>query len=871
MITNSFVTLRRMPKGLRRPDPSRSTALRMTVVALLAFAPLAYAANWPEHPVLHAVRVARPPVIDGDLSDPAWQQAPEFTDFTQHDPDDTKPPTMRTSVRILYDDKAIYFGLQMDDTHPPTALLARRDTFLQSDFISINLDPQHDRLSGNAFTVFASGEPADSVLYNDIGEDGSWDAVWDSATKASDHGWALEARIPFSQLRFPEKPVHVWGLNITRRTVRNNEWVRIVNTPKGQTGFVSHFADIEGLEGIHRERPLELVPYAVGRSDVMSRVDRSTPFVDQSKVSNTGGLDVKYGLTSSLTLTGTLNPDFGQVEVDPAVVNLSQFETFFPEKRPFFTEGVNIFRFGDTPAQSHFGFFFQPQMFYSRRIGRSPQGGVDADFVGAPSETTILGAAKLTGKAGGWTIGVLDALTDAERARFIRAGADGRQQVEPMTNYFVTRANKEIGENARVGFLLTSVDRRLPDELSSLRDNALLLGSDGYTWFDKKNWIFEWDGVATRVGGSEQAIALTQTSSAHYFQRPDAKSFELDPTRTSLDGWGGRAMVSKQTGDWRPNFSIQAYSPGFEVNDVGFLQRTDIISSSAIEQYQNQRPSAHFRERNLWIGAWQNRNFDGDTLERGFFIDHFATLQSFWNYRVGLFVTPSSITDQLTRGGPVARNPFGWSSDQSLGSDSRKRFYFNLYTHADHNRDTSYSRSAGVDLNLRPAPNLLFTLSPNVSRSHNYTQYVRAESDATATGTYGTRYVFADLEQRTFELGTRVDWTLSPRLSFQLYMQPFIASGDYHDYHSLARARTSDYIPYTKVIADPDFNFRSVRGSAVARWEFRPGSALFVAWNENRADVVPLGTFRFRRDLRAIPTAPSHDVLLVKVSYWLPL
>jgi hypothetical protein len=840
-------------------------------LAIIPIAPLVRAANWPERPTLHAVRVAQPPAIDGDLSDPAWQSAPEFTDFTQHDPDDTKPATLKTSVRIVYDDKAIYFGMVMEDTNHPSAILTRRDSFTDNDFVSINIDPQHDRLSGNAFTVYPSGTQVDSILFNDIGEDGSWDGVWDSATKMSDHGWTLEVRIPFSQLRFPEKPVHVWGVNITRRTRRTNEIVRIVNTPKGQTGFVSHFADIDGIEGIHRERPLEVVPYAVGRSDVMSRVERQ-PFVDQTKLSNDAGVDVKYGITSNLTLTGTINPDFGQVEVDPAVVNLSQFETFFPEKRPFFTEGVNIFRFGDTPAQSHFGFFFQPQMFYSRRIGRSPQGSVDADFVAAPSETTILGAAKLTGKAGnGWTVGVLDALTDAERARFIRNGIEGRQQVEPMTNYFVTRDTKEIGDNARVGFLVTSVDRRLPSELSNLRDHALLLGTDGYTWLAKKNWVLEWSGEATRVSGSEQAIADTQLSPAHGFERPDASSFHFDPTRTSLDGWGGRAMISKQTGDWRPNIEVQAYSPGFEISDAGFFQRTDMISSSAIEQYVNQRPNEHFRERNLWIGAWQNHNFDGDTLERGFFVEHFATLLNYWTYTISAFVTPGAINDRLTRGGPVARYPFSWALEPGFGSDGRKRFFFNVNAHVDRARDGSYNRNATLSLNLRPSPNLLLSLSPTLLRSHDHTQYVRAESDPAATGTFGTRYVFADLEQHSFELGTRLDWTLSAKLSFQLYLQPFIDSGDYHDYHSLARARTADYVPYTNAIADPDFNFRSVRGSAVVRWEFRPGSALYVAWNENRDEVAPIGTFRFRRDLRAIPSAPSHDVLLVKVSYWLPL
>jgi hypothetical protein len=845
---------------------------KLALVVLFAAAPLTQAANWPERPVLHAVRVTTPPTIDGDLSDPVWQTAPEFTDFTQHDPNDGQPGSTHTSVRILYDDKAIYFGARMDDPQRPTALLARRDSFLQYDFLSINIDSQHDRLSGAAFTVTPSNMQVDSILFNDIGEDGSWDGVWDSTAKIVPTGWVAEVRVPFSQLRFPDKDQHVWGINITRRTVRNNEVVRIVNTKKGDTGFVSHFADLTGIDGIRRERPLEIVPYVVGRSDVFTRADRANPFIDSFDHRADGGLDLKYGLTSNLTLTGTLNPDFGQVEVDPAVVNLSEFETFYPEKRPFFTEGLNIFAFGDSPARSHFGFFFVPRLFYSRRIGRSPQGGVDADFVNAPVETTILGAAKVTGKLGnGWSIGVLDALTDAERARFVSGPISGRQQVEPMTNYFISRATKEIGASSRVGMLLTSVNRRLPDELSNLRENALSVGLDGYTSFIDKSWVFEWQAAETRVSGSEEAIALAQRSPSRYYQRPDAGHVELDPTRTSLSGWSGRAMMSKQTGRWRPNVQVQSFSPGFETNDVGFMQRTDIISSHALVQYVNETPTKHNRERNLWTGTWNNRNFDGDTIERGVFADAFGTLQSYWNWRASLFVTPGAFDDRLTRGGPIVRTRASWSSDQSIGSDERKTFYFTIDGHLQHSDDGSYVRSGGVGLNLRPSSNLLLSVSPYYSSSHDYTGYVTTRVDPAATETFGKRYVFADLEQRSFELGTRVDWTLNSHLSFQLYMQPFVASGDYHDYHALARARTADYIPYTSAISDPDFNFRSVRGSAVVRWEFRPGSALYVVWNENRADVAPIGDFRFGRDVRAIPTAPSHDVFLVKVSYWLPL
>src|SRR6185436_5138786 len=435
---------------------SRHMLKRIMFLTLVAISPLTRAANWPDRPTLHAVRVAASPVIDGDLSDAAWQSAPEFTGFTQHDPEDGAPATMRTSIRVVYDDDAIYFGAKMDDPGRPTALLVRRDSFATYDFISINIDSQHDRLSGNAFTLSPANVQIDTILYNDIGEDVAWDGVWSSATKVIDGGgWIAEVRIPFSQLRFPDKPSHVWGLNITRRTVRNNEWVRIVNTRKGESGFVSHFADLDGIEGIHRGRPLELVPYVVGRSDIMTRADRSDPFLEPRDHRADAGLDLKYALTSSLTLTGTINPDFGQVEVDPAVVNLSQFETFYPEKRPFFTEGLNIFNFGDSPAGSHFNFFFPPSVFYTRRIGRSPQASIDAEFVGGPTDTTILGAAKITGKLPcGWSIGLLNALTDAERARFVDGGVSGRQQVEPMTNYFVSRATKEIGANSRVGFML---------------------------------------------------------------------------------------------------------------------------------------------------------------------------------------------------------------------------------------------------------------------------------------------------------------------------------------------------------------------------------------------------------------------------------
>ncbi|HVS33052.1 MAG TPA: DUF5916 domain-containing protein [Thermoanaerobaculia bacterium] len=845
----------------------------LTPWVLLLVAGVAEGANWPERPRLTAVRVSAPPVIDGDLSDAAWQSAPEFTDFTQHDPDDGQPATLPTSVRIVYDDDAIYFGAKMTDTHPPSALLSRRDTFTQTDFLSINLDPQLDRLSGNAFTVTPAGTQLDTVLYNDIGEDSSWDGVWESATRIVADGWVAEVRVPFSQLRFPDRPEHVWGLNITRRTVRRNEWVRIVNTRKGETGFVSHFADITGISGIRRGRSLELVPYAVARSDIRTRADRSNPLLERRDMRADGGLDVKYALTSSLTLTGTINPDFGQVEVDPAVVNLSQFETFYPEKRPFFTEGTDIFRFGDTPAPSHFSFFFTPSQFYTRRVGRAPQLRPDALYVSAPSETAILGAAKLTGKLpGGWSLGLLDALTDTEHAHFVTPGVvSGRQAAEPMTNYFVARATKQIGSGSRVGVLVTSVQRRLPAELSLLRRSATTAGIDAYTSFRDKSWILEGFAVGSRVAGSAEAIEATQSSPSRYYNRPDATHVVFDPARTSLSGWGGSAMISKATGLWRPIVQVHAYSPGYETNDAGFMQRTDIVSGHALMQYVNQNVTKRFRERNVWFGMWQNRNFDGDTLERGFFADAFATLQNYWEGRVALFAGPDAFSDQKTRGGPLVRSPGFTSLQLSVSSDHRRRFAYGARGRFDRYADGSYARTAGVSLQARPSSSLQITLEPSFTRSHDDTQYVDDFADAAAAATFGRRYLFARLDQHSFEIGTRADWTLNARFSIQLYVQPFVSAGNYHDYHTLAAARTRHYTPYSGAVGSDDFNFRSVRGSAVARWEFRPGSALYIAWNENRATVAGVGDFRFGRDLRAIPGAPSHDVFLVKLSYWLPL
>jgi uncharacterized protein DUF5916/cellulose/xylan binding protein with CBM9 domain len=842
-------------------------------------------------PSYAATRASVAPVVDGDLGDAVWQGAEEITGFTQRDPNEGQPAVQQTHIKVAYDDNAIYFAAVMDDSASVTPLLARRDSDLNSgDYIRISIDSQHDRQNGAAFVVNASNVQMDMTLYNDIYDDISWDAVWDSATRITPKGWVAEIRIPYSQLRFPDKPVHTWGFNVSRWTKSIAESSRLVFNPKNESAFISRFADLTGIEGIKPRRGFEVVPYGIARTDLHSR--ESNPFIQPAEQRMDAGVDIKYGLSSSLTLTGTINPDFGQVEVDPAVLNLSQFETFFPEKRPFFTEGASVFNFGSGPANSRWGFNMSfPTFFYSRRIGRSPQGSLDAEWQDAPGETTILGAAKVTGKVGkGWTVGLLDALTDQEDAWFVNGPQVGTQSVEPMTNYLVARATKNYGKDSRAGFMFTSVNRRLDGRIDGglddvLRAKSYFAGVDGYTLFKEKTWILEWLGGSSLVQGSESAIASTQLSGARYYQRPDNDSEDFDPTRTSLSGWMSRVMFAKQKGKWRPNVQIQALSPGFEINDVGFLPRTDAITTHALVHYLNTDLTKHTREVSWWVSKFQNFNFDKDVTANGLAGNFYTQFTNYWSAWAWAGMHADHIDDRITRGGPAMIYRADQYAGAGFGNDSRKKVSFETETERVRDDFGGTYESYWLSLTYRPSSSIRFTVSPRYSETKEVAQYVTTLADAAYTPTYGNRYVFSTLDQKTLDIGIRTEWTMNARLSAQLFLQPFIASGDYHGYKYLTRARDDDFTPidvaydanenrYSASAAsfgNPNFNFRSVRGSAVIRWEFRPGSAMYVVWNENRSDVAPVGDFKARRDFSALPDAPSQDVFLVKFSYWLPM
>ena len=492
-------------------------------------------------PAVHAFRATSPITVDGKLDDEAWLSAVPATVFTQRDPEEGKPVSEHTELRVAYDESALYIAARLDDREPARIArqLARRDQEAQADTFTIFLDPHHDHLTGAYFSVSAAGVQRDSTIHNDTWTDDSWDAVWSSAVQLDDHGWTAEMRIPYSQLRFSHAEHHTFGINAMRFIQRKKEEAWLVFVPKTESGMASRMGHLDGLDGVSPHRTLELLPYVVARSEFIAPPSSGDPFNDGSRLFAGTGLDMKYRVSSNLSLDGTINPDFGQVEVDPAVVNLSAFETFFEEKRPFFIEGANIFNnFGRTGANNNWGFNrAEPLIFYSRRIGRPPQGDADGDFVETPTTSTILGAAKITGKTRrGWSVGLIDAVTGREDAKTISAGAGGETEVEPLTNYLIGRAQREITSRAAVGVLATAVNRDLsnPRLEAQLPGQSYVGGADGHFFLDKKkDWVVNGRLVGSYVTGSTGSISSLQVEPQRYFNRPDATHVEVDLARGS--------------------------------------------------------------------------------------------------------------------------------------------------------------------------------------------------------------------------------------------------------------------------------------------------------------------------------------------------
>ena len=741
-------------------------------------------------PIMTAVRVQDAPTLDGRLDDPAWRQAQPVRGFIETDPDEGQAPDESTTVMIVYDDAAIYVGARLYDAEPSkiTRRLGRRDDDTQSDVFYVDFDSYHDHRTGFEFAVNPAGVKLDDLCSNDffIG-DRSWDPVWDVATAVDSLGWVVEMRIPFSQLRFPQVRDQVWGVNFFRWVFRKNQFSQWSFKPKTETGYASRFGHLVGLHDIPAPKRLELLPYTLGRG-TYDNPTTGNPFDNGHTYFGGAGLDVKYGVTSNLTLDAAVNPDFGQVESDPAFVNLTTVEQFLQERRPFFVEGASIFAFGGTGPYIQFG--NTPQYFYSRRIGRVPElepGAPSNGFVDLPSQTTILGATKLTGKTpSGWSVGVLDAVTAREQATFDSSTVRWHEDVEPFTNYVVGRVRREVGGHTGFGLLATAVNRRNGSaSLDSLRSGAYSGAADFYhRWANNAYSLYASVGV-TYVTGDALALRLTQESSTRYYQRPDAPYLRerYDTTRTSLSGLG-------------------------------------------------------------------------------------ATM------------------------------PEQWSAGGTITSDTRQPVNGTL--NAQYFRDAAGSWSLTVSplITIRPSAAVSLQLGPSYVKGFSAAQFVTSHSSAAPSclATYQACYIFGELSQRQLDLTTRLNLTFTPTVSFQLYVQPFTFSGRYTNFKELRAPRTYSFAVYgqgtnapiaydsgtaiytvhaapdTIQFANPDSRVRSLRSNAVLRWEYRPGSTLFVVWSQSRFanllnPALDLGQYVAHEMFLDPPT----NVLLVKVNYWLSL
>lgn len=839
--------------------------------------------------------------IDGRLDEAAWEQGTPADRFFQSDPDEGAPATERTEAIVLYDNEAIYVGARLFDSAPDSivARLGRRDADLESDFFAVCLDPYRDRRSGYYFGLNAAGTLHDGVFMNDNHDDSDWDGVWQGRVQRTSHGWTAEMRIPYSQLRFYQQDQYVWGINFIRGVSRKQERAYLAYTPSDESGFVSRFPELTGIRDIRPRRQLELIPYVTTRGAYDQTVGADDPFNDGSSYGLDGGVDIRYALTSNLTMNATINPDFGQVEVDPAVVNLGDYETYFSEKRPFFVDGASVFGdFGRGGPSFNVNFHSGPSFFYSRRIGRAPTGSLpDHAFADAPDGTRILGAAKIVGKLpGGWNVGAMQALTAREHARLqSETGARSEAEIEPTAWHGAYRAQKEFAEGRHgLGFLSTVNQRFFSDErlMDEMNKRSLVFGMDGWTFLDEeKTWVLNGSAGWSHLTGTRERLLDIQQSSVHYFQRPDRKHVWLDSDATSLSGWTGRIGLTRERGRLAFNTAVEAVSPSFDVNDAGFQYSSGNINGHVATGYSWNDPTRFTRDAFVMAALFRGVDYDGNVFSSGAFLFSRVQFLNYYSAFGRLFVGPETVNTRRTRGGPLTLEPAGTGMGLNVYSDRRKAFVLGL--EADLARSGSGKETElGVDVEWQAASNVALAVNPSVAWTTSEAQWVGAFDDPLANRTFGKRYVFARLDQVTLSSAIRLNWTFTPELSFQLYAQPLVSVGDYSEYKELARARSYDFIRYGEegstfdgetLAADPDgpdgpaeafelpnrdFNFASLRGTAVARWEYRPGSTLYLVWTQQRSDATDDPYFGFGSSFDQLAAAPMQNVFVLKMNWW---
>ena len=841
------------------------------------------------------------PLIDGSPTEAAWDLVEWSGDYTQYSPNPDKAPTQQTFLKILYDDRNLYVAYRCLDSDPDKieARMSRRDDF-PGDWVEINIDSYHDKRTAFSFTVSASGVKGDEFVSNDGNNwDSSWNPIWETRTQIDSAGWTAELRIPLSQIRFSDGAEQVWGIQSTRTDFRMDERSLWQPTDRNASGWVSRFGELRGLKDLKPRRNVELQPYVLAQHSTYP-AEEGNPFVDGADSRFSTGLDARFGVTNDLTLDLTINPDFGQVEADPGALNLDGYQIFFREQRPFFVEGQNIFDFSLSSAEAG-GSHTSDQLFYSRRIGGSPHRFVGSDggqsyYVDQPDNTTILGAAKFSGKTqSGLSVGLLQSTTQRELATIDQNGGRSETVVEPLTNFQVGRVQQDFrGGDTYVGAIFTGVQRSLDDdpELSFMHRRAYAGGADFVHRWKDRAWYVAGNTVLSSVSGSKESILETQTGFEHFFQRPDAEHLSVDSTATRLNGSSGMLKVGNLAGNVIFETGATWRSPGFEINDIGFMRNADEINYFGWAARRWQEPFGIFRRFQVNGNYYATFDFSGESLNQAVNTNMHANFTNFWRMGGGGTYTLQRASKTDLRGGPVLRQSAGAEYFGYISSDSRKKVtaYFNVYGFSAFD-GSEQQMSYYVQADWQALDALSLSLSPSYSRFQRADQYVtQLELEGG-----GTEYIVGQVDQRTLSTTLRLNYNLTPDLTLQYYGQPFVSRGQYGGFKRFTgRAQAQDFgdrfvafDPQTVrfdeetgnyniaskeplQFGNPDFNFIQFRSNLVARWEYRPGSELFLVWSQGatgnddpaRGLFSSMGSNVFSKEMR--------NNFLVKVTYrWL--
>jgi len=837
----------------------------------------------------------KPPVIDGLGDDAAWNGSEWGSGFLQREPFEGKEPGGQTSFKIIYDDDNIYVLIRAHDRSPDSIVrrLSRRDEF-DGDWVGIQIDSYEDKQTAFSFSVTAAGVKIDEAITNDNNTDGTWNAVWYAKVSADAEGWLTEMRIPLSQLRFAKKAEYHWGVQVMRQIFRKNEFSVWSPMPREKSQWVRLFGTLDGIKGIAPRRDIEILPYVVAKAKSYQE-DPENPYAPGKEIMLNGGVDGKIGITNDLTLNFSVNPDFGQVEADPSEVNLTAFESYFSEKRPFFVEGKNIFSFQLTDGD---GGLSMDNLFYSRRIGHRPHHdpeSADDEYIRTPEETTILGAFKLSGKTKqGWSIGILESFTQKEVAKIGTQNAERTEAVEPFTNYFLARTTKDFNKGQQiVGAMFTATHRDIQDsQLEFLTDAAYSGGANFTTYTKNRHYELGLKTGFSHVTGSREAITGLQESSTHYFQRPDHDHKKVDTTRTSLTGTGGTVSFSKiGGGKWRFMAWLTWRSPELELNDAGFLRQSDEIQQVLWAQYRILEPFSIFRNIFINMNQWKGFDYFWAKTYGGGNINLNAEFKNSWYMATGMNREDEAITRSALRGGPRMAFPGGWSYWGEIGSDSRKKVQFSIGHNAFHGDHQHFiNQYYGIGVRYRPSNAVSIRLDPGYSYSRDKLQYVE-----TVDYNNGSRYIMAGLDQHVFSASIRVNINLGPDMTIQYWGQPFLFAGNYRDFKYAANTLANNFTERFHLYAgdelsydaendsfdidenkdgivdysidNPDFNFFQFRSNLVFRWEFIPGSTMFLVWSQGRTGSNELGDFDFNRGMKDLYRVYPEDVALLKISY----